>query len=50
MQLQGETKGLILLGKRANDSDYSEDDIEYIYSVGSLAIVSMKIRGYSKKH
>ena len=42
MQLQGETKGLILLGKRANDSNYSEDDIEYIYSVGSLAIVSIE--------
>ena len=42
MQLQGETKGLILLGKRANESQYSEDDIEYIYSVGSLAIVSIE--------
>jgi phosphoserine phosphatase RsbU/P len=42
MQLQGETKGLILLGKRASDSDYSEADIEYIYSVGSLAIVSIE--------
>ena len=42
MQLQGETKGLILLGKRASDSEYSEADIEYIYSVGSLAIVSIE--------
>ncbi len=42
MQLQGETKGLILLGKRANESDFSEADIEYIYSVGSLAIVSIE--------
>lgn len=42
MQLQGETKGLILLGKRASEIDYSEDDIEYIYSVGSLAIVSIE--------
>lgn len=42
MQLQGETKGLILLGKRANESEYSEADIEYIYSVGSLAIVSIE--------
>ena len=42
MQLQGETKGIILLGKRASESDYSEADIEYIYSVGSLAIVSIE--------
>ena len=42
MQLQGETKGLILLGKRVSDTDYSESDIEYIYSVGSLAIVSIE--------
>ena len=42
MQLQGETKGLILLGKRGSDSEYSEADIEYIYSVGSLAIVSIE--------
>ena len=42
MQLQGETKGLILLGKRANEFEYSEADIEYIYSVGSLAIVSIE--------
>lgn len=42
MQLQGDTKGLILLGKRASESEYSEADIEYIYSVGSLAIVSIE--------
>jgi sigma-B regulation protein RsbU (phosphoserine phosphatase) len=42
MQLQGETKGLILLGKRASESEYSDADIEYIYSVGSLAIVSIE--------
>ena len=42
MQLQGETKGVILLGKRANEAEYSETDIEYIYSIGSLAIVSIE--------
>jgi sigma-B regulation protein RsbU (phosphoserine phosphatase) len=42
MQLQGETKGLIILGKRINNMDYSEDDIEFIYSVGSLAIISLE--------
>ncbi len=42
MQLQGQTKGLILLGKRINNIDYSEADIEFIYSVGSLAIISLE--------
>ncbi len=42
MQIQGETKGLIFLGKRINNQDYSEADIEYVYSVGSLAIISIE--------
>ncbi len=49
MQLQGETKGLILLGKRASETDYSESDIEYIYSVSSLAIVSIENRRLFKE-
>ena len=44
MQLHGETKGLILLGKRINHSEYSETDIEFIYSIGSLAIISLENR------
>ena len=44
MQLHGETKGLILLGKRVNQSEYKESDIEFIYSVGSLAIISLENR------
>ncbi len=42
MQIQGETKGLIFLGKRINHQNYSEADIEYVYSVGSLAIISLE--------
>jgi phosphoserine phosphatase RsbU/P len=42
MQLQGKTKGLILLGKRINNLGYSPSDIEFIYSVGSLAIISLE--------
>jgi len=42
MQVQGESKGLIILGKRINNMDYSEADIEFIYSVGSLAIISLE--------
>lgn len=42
MQLQGETKGLIILGRRGNKLDYTESDIEFISSLGSLAIVSLE--------
>jgi sigma-B regulation protein RsbU (phosphoserine phosphatase) len=42
MQLQGKTKGIILLGKRINNLGYSPSDIEFIYSVGSLAIISLE--------
>ena len=42
MQVQGESKGLIILGKRINNMNYSEADIEFIYSVGSLAIISLE--------
>lgn len=42
MQLQGKTKGLILLGSRVNNASYSETDIEFIYSVGNLAIISLE--------
>jgi sigma-B regulation protein RsbU (phosphoserine phosphatase) len=44
MQLQAETKGLILLGKRMNNISYSEADIEFISSLGSLAITSLENR------
>ncbi|MCX6151448.1 MAG: SpoIIE family protein phosphatase [Ignavibacteriales bacterium] len=42
MQIQRETKGLILLGKRINNIEYSESDSEYIYSIGSLAMISIE--------
>jgi sigma-B regulation protein RsbU (phosphoserine phosphatase) len=44
MQLHGKTKGLILLGKRVNHADFNESDIEFVYSVGSLAIISLENR------
>jgi sigma-B regulation protein RsbU (phosphoserine phosphatase) len=44
MQIQGKTKGLIILGKRINNIDYTDTDIEFIFSVGSLAIISMENR------
>lgn len=42
MQIQGKTRGLILLGGRVNKQNYSEGDIEFIYSVGSLAMISLE--------
>ncbi len=42
LQYKNETRGLILLGKRADGKNYSQSDIEYIYSVGSLAIISFE--------
>jgi sigma-B regulation protein RsbU (phosphoserine phosphatase) len=49
MQLQGRTKGLILLGKRINNQSYSGADIEFIYSIGSLAIISLENRRLFKE-
>jgi phosphoserine phosphatase RsbU/P len=42
MEVQGKTKGLILLGKRINKQPYTDSDVEFIYSVGSLAIISLE--------
>ena len=42
IQLQGQTRGLIFLGKRINNMEYSGSDIEFIYSVGNLAIISLE--------
>ncbi len=42
MQLQNKTRGLILLGSRAGNRDFLNNDIEYIYSVGNLAIISLE--------
>ena len=42
MQIKGETKGLILLGRRKNELQYNQSDIEFVSSVGSLAIISIE--------
>jgi sigma-B regulation protein RsbU (phosphoserine phosphatase) len=49
MQIQGKVKGLIILGKRVNNLEYSNYDIEFIYSVGSLAIISLENRRLFKE-
>ncbi|MBU0474403.1 MAG: PP2C family protein-serine/threonine phosphatase [Bacteroidetes bacterium] len=42
MQIKNKTKGIILLGGKKNKEIYSKYDIEYINSVGSLAIISIE--------
>ena len=42
MQIKGETKGLIILGKRRTDIGYSKSDVEFVSSLGSLAIISIE--------
>ncbi|MCC6550816.1 MAG: SpoIIE family protein phosphatase [Ignavibacteriaceae bacterium] len=42
MQVQGESRGYMVLGPRINKSDYSEKDREFIYSVGGLAINALE--------
>lgn len=42
MQIKGITKGLIILGKRKNNLDYNNSDLEFISSLASLAIISIE--------
>jgi phosphoserine phosphatase RsbU/P len=42
MHIQQKTNGMILLGKRLRGGDYSQADLEFLYSVGNLAIISIE--------
>lgn len=42
MHLQGQTKGLIMLGPRLRGGDYSTSALEFLYSLGNLAIISIE--------
>ncbi|NLT51107.1 MAG: SpoIIE family protein phosphatase [Ignavibacteria bacterium] len=42
MKTKGETNGIILLGKRFNSQDFTNSDIDFISSVGSLAIMAIQ--------
>jgi len=42
MHLQGQTKGLIMLGPRLRGGEYSAADLEFLYSLGNLAIISIE--------
>ncbi len=42
MNIKDQTKGLIILGKRMTQSEFSKSDIEFIMSVASLAVISIE--------
>ncbi|MBK7104049.1 MAG: SpoIIE family protein phosphatase [Ignavibacteriae bacterium] len=42
MIIKNVTKGIIFLGKRLSNKDYTQSDLEYLSSVASLAIISIE--------
>ncbi len=42
MHIQQKTKGMILLGERLRGGAYSHADLEFLYSLGNLAIISIE--------
>ncbi len=42
MTIQGVTRGVMLLGKRMTGAPYSEKDLEFLSSLGNLAMISME--------
>ena len=42
LQIQNEVKGVLCLGERLRGGQYSESDLEFIYSLSNLAFVSLE--------
>jgi sigma-B regulation protein RsbU (phosphoserine phosphatase) len=42
MHIQQKTMGMILLGERLRGGEYSQADLEFLYSLGNLAIISIE--------
>lgn len=42
MHIQSKTEGLILLGPRLRGGEYSQADLEYLYALANLAIISIE--------
>jgi len=42
IQLQGETRGLLLLGEKLSKEPFSAADLEFLSSLGNLAIISLE--------
>ncbi len=42
MHIQQKTKGMILVGERLRGGSYTQADLEFLYSLGNLAIISIE--------
>jgi sigma-B regulation protein RsbU (phosphoserine phosphatase) len=42
MQIQQEVRGVLCLGEKMSRDDYSSRDLEFLYSLGNLAIISLE--------
>jgi phosphoserine phosphatase RsbU/P len=42
LQLQGDTRGLLLVGDKLNSEPFSDADLEFLSSLGNLAIISIE--------
>ncbi|MDE3057142.1 MAG: PP2C family protein-serine/threonine phosphatase [Bacteroidota bacterium] len=42
LQSQNEVKGIVCLGERLRGGGYSQADLEFVYSIGNLAIISLE--------
>ncbi len=42
LQVQNEVKGMLCVGERLRKGSYSNSDLEFIYSLGNLAIISLE--------
>ncbi|MEW6510597.1 MAG: SpoIIE family protein phosphatase [Bacteroidota bacterium] len=42
IQLQGETRGLILLGEKLSREPFGPEDLEFLASLGNLAVISLE--------
>ncbi len=42
MQVQNESKGVIGLGRKMSGEEYRKGDLEFLYSLGNLAIISLE--------
>lgn len=42
LQLQNEVKGVLCLGEKLRGGEYSENDLEYVFSLANLAFVSLE--------
>lgn len=42
LQLQNEVKGVLCLGERLRGTEYSDNDLEYVFSLANLAFVSLE--------